>query len=467
MGKKQKQNGTKTPLSHETIYKIMQWLPIIVSGVFFAKNIGEKNVQAMIVIGACLLVFSVTLLIMKLRKVKIYTKELVLAVILPVLIFLISLYSGEAYSDDFPMFLAVIGLTGLYLEPKFTLIQIVEAVVMLVAMYLLHPEKAESQSQYIMCGVIFVLAASLFYQVIKRGRTYIEISEERATEAEKLLASIRAMGVELQQDFESSSAQIENSTQNLQTGSVAIAQGAGEVSDNCGAVHEKLQETEEQIVELNEEVKRFETALAENQRNIQAMSEQVKTVSGMIGESRIVFKTMEEQMNEIASVAKQINDISFNLTILSLNASVEAARAGEAGAGFVVVSNSMRELSENSDMFSEQVAEVVEQLLKRVETTAKRFAESQSAMEQSSKTMSELQNGFEHLTQQFEYLYGNIEQQNRNVSEIDSIFKHLNARVSDMHNSSLDNQNAVDGIVEAMNIYKENISRVVENTQNI
>lgn len=465
MGKKQR--GIKVPLSHETIFKIMQWLPILVSGVFFAKNVMENNLQAMIVIGACLLVFSAILLFMKVRKVKIYTKEFVLAIILPVLIFLISLYSGEAYSDDFPLFLAVVALTGLYLEPRFTLIQIVEAVVMLVVMYLLHPEKAESLSQYIMCGVIFALAASLFYQVIKRGRAYIEISEERAAEAEKLLASIRAMGVELQVDFENSSTQIDASTQNLQNGSLLIAQGAGEVSDSCNAVHDKIQETEAQIDELNEEVKKFENALVENRKNMEQMSLQVQAVGDIISESGNVFTTMEEQMAEIVSVAKQINDISFNLTILALNASVEAARAGEAGAGFSVVADSMRELSANSDMFSEQVAEVVEQLLKKVEKTTSRFADCKIAMEQSEGSMNELQSSFVKLTEQFEFLYGNIAKQNHNVSEIDSIFNSLNARVSDMHHSSKDNQDAVEAIIKAMDIYKENITSVVEKTQSI
>lgn len=462
MGKKEKRL-----LSHETIYKIMQWLPILVTGIFFVKNVVEKNLQAMLVIGICLCVFSAVLLFMKMRNVRIYIKELVLAVFLPILIFIISLYSGEAYSDDFPMFLAVIGMTGLYLEPKFTKIQIVESLAMLVVMYILHPEKAESLSQYIMCTVIFGLAAGLFYQVIKRGRSFIELGEERAKQAEMLLESIRSMGIELQQDFDNSSTQIDYSAQNLQSGSVVIAQGAGEMSESCDAVHDKIQETEEQIGALNDEVRKFELALAENKRNIEAMNEQVQSVSDIIKDSDAVFMTMQEQMNEIASVAKQINDISFNLTILSLNASVEAARAGEAGAGFVVVSNSMRELSENSDMFSEQVAEVVEQLLKRVANTAKRFEDSRVAMEQSEKTMRELRSSFEQLTEQFEYLYGNIEQQNRNVSEIDAIFNHLNARVSDMRSSSQDNQKAVDAIVEAMDIYKENITRVVKNTQNI
>ena len=415
MGKKQKE--TKKLLSHETIYKIMQWLPIIVSSLFFVKNLSAGNTAAMLAIGICLAVFVGVLVIVKVRKVGLYQREFALAIALPILVFMISLFSGASYSDDFSLFLAVIGMTGLYLEPKFTLVQIGLIDILLVIMYILHPEKAESLSQYILCVVVFVLAASLFYQVIKRGRAFIAIGEERAEESERLLESIRTMGAELQRDFEASSAKIELSTQGLQEGSVSITRGAGEVSDSCRIAHEKVKETEEQIEQLNEGVRQFEDALLENRENMEAMQEQVKSVGDIISESGAVFRTMEAQMREISGIAKQISDISFKLTILSLNASVEAARAGEAGSGFEVLASEMRELSENSTNFSGRVSDVVKELSLRVEQTSERVSGSEAALEQSEKTMAELVGSFQRLNQQFGLLYDNIEHQNENVSQ--------------------------------------------------
>lgn len=462
-----KQKDAKKMLSHETIYKIMQWLPVIVSGAFFAKNVSAGNTTAMIAIGICLAVFISVLIFVKIRKVGLYAKEYILAVALPVLVFGISLFSGASYSDDFSLFLAVIGMTGLYLEPKFTITQVLEIDIFLILMYIIHPEKAESRSQYILCAACFTLAALLFYQVIKRGRAFIQIAQVRAEESEKLLESIRTMGADLQRDFADSSAKIEISTQGLQEGSVSIAYGAGEVSDSCNMVHDKIKETEEQIGQLNEEVKQFEGALAENKNNMEAMNEQVNSVNGIIGESGAVFRKMEEQMHEIVGIAKQINDISFKLTILSLNASVEAAHAGEAGSGFEVLAAEMRDLSETSGNFSNQVTEVVKELSERVEKISERFTGSEEAMAESEKTMSNLADSFERLNQQFGLLYDNIERQNQNINKIDTIFDNLNQRVSDMHSSSLTNQAAVEDIVDAMAVYKENVGKIVENTQSI
>lgn len=462
-----KQKDTKKILSHESIYKIMQWLPVAVASLFFLKNIGSGDAVALATIGITLAVFVGILIFVKVRKVSLYVREFTLAIALPFLIFIISLNSGASYSDDFSLFLAVMALTGLYLEPQFTKIQIVLVDILLVIMYLVHPEKAGDTSQFILCVAVFNFAAILFQMVIKRGRAFIEIGQERATESEKLLTTVRNMGAELERDFAESSARIETSTQGLRAGSVSITQEAGEVSENCLTVRDKIKETEEEIGRLNGEVKQFENALDENRNNVKVMNEQVDAVSDIITQSGAVFRAMEERMNEVAKIAKQINDISFKLTILSLNASVEAARAGESGAGFQVLASEMRELSENSNDFSNQVAEVVAELLGSVEETSKRFTGSEEALVESEKTMDELVGSMDGLHQQFERLYDNIERQNANINQINYIFDDLNQKVADMHSNSLANQDAVEDIVNAMMTYRGSVDEIVKNTQSV
>lgn len=160
-------------------------------------------------------------------------------------------------------------------------------------------------SQYILCAACFTLAAFLYYQVILRGRAFIEISEEKAKESEVLLDSVRAMGAELQNDFEASSAKIEDGTKNLQKGSALIAHGAGQVSDSCQVVQDKIKETGEQISLLNDEVRQFEEGLTENRSNVSVMNQQISSVGELITESAEMFHAMEEQMNEIVGIAKK------------------------------------------------------------------------------------------------------------------------------------------------------------------
>ena len=457
----------KKPISYETIFRIMRGVTVGAASIFLILNLIKKNMLAVIIIAVCLVLFVGSHIAFKKNKVAAKKREFALSVSLCFLVFIISLFSGESYSDDFILHLAVIGMTGLYLEPKFTRVQIVVSDILFVIMYFIEPEKAGNPSQYILCWVCFTLAAALFYQTIERGRAFIEIGEDRAEQAEELLTSMRQMGVDLEHDFAESSVQIEDSTMGLEKGSTSIAHGARQMSDSCNEVHEKILATEQQIDALNKEVKVFEEALNENQTNMSLMNEQLQSVSGTIYEANAVFQEMQKQMAEIARVADELSTISFKVTLLSLNASIEAAHAGEAGAGFDVVASEMRELSSSSDMFSKQVSDVVLEMSERVEITAQQFEDSKEAIVQSETTMKELQESFDKLTKQFDTLYGNIEEQNHSVNQVDAIFGDLKGRVSEMHQYSVENQHAVQGIMEAMDIYKGNISRVIDNTKTV
>ncbi len=457
----------KKMLTHEQIYKIMKWLPVAVAAVFFIINATKGNTSAMLVIGLCLAVFIALPIVAVKCKLSMYNKELLQAIAMPIVVFLISLFSGASYSDDFCIHLAVIAMTGMFMEPKITLTQILISDVMLVLMYIIHPEKSGGLSQYLLCSACYVLASALFYQVVKRGRIFTEISEARARESEGLLHSIREMGAELQTDFEASSTLIENGTQGLQNGSESITREAEEVAERCSDVQSKIRESQDQLSQLNSEVRKFEEGLVVNKKNVTSMNEQVSSAGELIAESGMLFREMQQMTNEIVGIAKQISDISFKLTILSLNASVESAHAGAQGSGFEVIAMEMRELSETSGGFANQVADVVDVLRERVKMTSEKFGGSEEALTASRQTMKELVESFDKLNTQFEALYGNIEGQNYIVGEMDSIFEELSNKAEDMHSSSVENQKSVSSIAEAMDEYRVNIDKVVKNTQSI
>lgn len=455
----------KAPITQEMIFKFMFFITIAVSAIFLLKNLLGGAMAESIMIGTTVGVFGLVFFVLHLRKAKENTKQFMLAVSLMVLIFVIALNSGAYYSDDFIMFLAVMALTGLYLEPKYTIVQLILATIFLIVMYVINPGKADPLGQYIQCLGEFSLTGVLFIQTIKRGKAFIGIGEERAREAEELVESMKDMGEELDHDFAKSSARINNNTAELQRGSRSMVDSAINIQGSCDDVQDRIIISQQSITELNEQVTRFEIALRENQANIASMEQRLAAVATTVNEANEVFQMMEQKMGEVAEIADQLGDISFNTTILSLNASIEAARAGESGAGFEVVASEMRQLSNNSNVFSEQVSEVVKELEKEVGETARQFKDSTKALEESKASMTELQESFDRLTKQFDALYGNIATQNNNVNEVGTIFHDLRARVAEMQNYSADNQKSVGAIIDAMDLYKENIEKVIESTR--
>lgn len=467
----------KKPIKEEAIYKLMLVITFGVAGVFFLKNIISWDLGGLIAIGGCLLALGLALLIMKLIKLEQHKKQLSVCIMLMFVVFIISLFSGEFYSDDFPLYLAVIALSGVYLEPVVTIIQAVLVNVLLAVQYIIHPGKADPLSQFIMCMVLTTLTAVIFLQVIKRGRSFIQIGDDRNEEAEGLVASITKAGMELQENCETSakrvevlkdaSDKLEDRTRELKEGSNNIIDSAKDIANSFDGVHETVQSTGNQVSIMNTEVKRVEEALDANKKNMYEMGQQMNSVKKAVDEANEVFAKLQKQIQEISAVTDQLNSIATSTNMLALNASIEAARAGQSGAGFAVVASKVQELAVDSNRCSGQVVEVVTAMQSQIAMTTEQLAESTDAIDSSIGALDGLQNSFDDLTAQFEALYDNIEAQNVNVSKMDSEINQLENRINEMSAYTEENQAYVDEIANAVEMYKSHMQLVVNDTRQV
>ena len=467
----------KTPASPEQIFRIMMIMTFAAGGAFFCTNLAAKNTMGMLTIGICLTTFAIAVILMKKMNVRQERQQLILSLALVVLVFCISINSGSFYSDDFPLFLAVIALTGMYLQPMYSIYQGILATVFLLILYFVHPEKADPFSQYMMCLVIMDLTAFILYLLIKRGRAFIDISEIKAKEAKELVDAINSTGEKLQKNCAQSSeriggmqeinASLDGNVDELKKGSEEIMQGTKEVDSSCEEVHACIQVTGNQIDALNEEVKKVEVVLAENKTNIGEMDAQMEKVKREVADVNNVFAKLNEQMEQIAAVTEQLNSIANSTKMLALNASIEAARAGDQGKGFAVVASKVQDLALDSSKCSDQVDGIVAQMRGQIADTSKQIVESTAAIESSIRTLNELEKGFEGLIAQFASLYGNIEEQNSNIKNVDEIFAQLRDRVLGMAAYAEENQATVETIVGATLAYRDYVDKIVEDTQQI
>lgn len=468
------QKNEKQPMSQAAIYRLMLILVFGVSALFFLKNVISKDMVAIIVIGACLIVFAVAVFVLKKMKTVMVIRQTFVSMSIIGVVFIISLFSGKSFSDDFCLYLAVIGLAGMYFKPKLALLQLALAEVALILGAIIRPQKTGGIGQYILCMAMFTLAGLLIYLVIKRGRAYIAKSDQRAEEAERLIASIKIIGEEIHQNLEKSSEaydglntinmRLEQTAEGLRVGSESILTSTEEVVGVCDELREKIVITGEHINSLNQDVFHFESALSENHKNMEDMTTKMVYVKKSMQVTSQVFQRLEEQMEQITEVTNQLNKIASNTTMLALNASIEAARAGKMGEGFAVVASKVQELAVDSNKCSSQVAAVVKTIMNQLKDTTLEIEESEEAIQSSLDALADLESGCTQLTSGFASLYMNIGAQNDNVGAIDREFEQLKNKVSTMSTFSVVNQRSVESITDAIAAYKGNMEKIIDDS---
>ena len=87
-----------------------------------------------------------------------------------------------------------------------------------------------------------------------------------------------------------------------------------------------------------------------------------KTNSGIIEKLSSGVDTTQEMVARITQKTAELRSLQNRQNILALNASIEAARAGEKGAGFAVVAQEVRKLSEQSAQVNTEVEEIVKKI---------------------------------------------------------------------------------------------------------
>ena len=83
------------------------------------------------------------------------------------------------------------------------------------------------------------------------------------------------------------------------------------------------------------------------------------------------MKGISEASENTRKIVKVIDDMSFQINLLSLNANVEAARAGCHGRGFSVVADEVRNLALKSSAAVNEISGMVEDVLARIQQGVK------------------------------------------------------------------------------------------------
>lgn len=162
--------------------------------------------------------------------------------------------------------------------------------------------------------------------------------------------------------------------------SVEVREVQKEIDRVRTLIHSAVRELTASFEAMNEQAKVQETALS---RVVNKGGRDEAQATGVRQFARQTGQLMEKMVNVLTEVSSQslasvaqidamvkhfdaifdllgdVKTIADQTNLLALNAAIEAARAGEAGRGFAVVAEEVRNLSERSNNFNEQIRKLV------------------------------------------------------------------------------------------------------------
>lgn len=214
--------------------------------------------------------------------------------------------------------------------------------------------------------------------------------------------------------------QVSNAATQISQSSQMLAQGA---SEQASSIEETSASLEELASMANHNADNAQQASILSNEARQAAANGAAAMDGLM----TAMDGINQSSQEVAKVAKGIEEIAFQTNLLALNAAVEAARAGEAGRGFAVVAEEVRNLAQRAS--------------EHAKTTSSLITESRTRSKEGSRQAGEVNNELQQIFQGVEKVVGlvteisaaskeqaqGIEQINKAVNSMDQVVQQNSA----------------------------------------
>jgi len=243
--------------------------------------------------------------------------------------------------------------------------------------------------------------------------------------------------------------------------------------------------------ELLNTAEAMKSEVSEGKMNVSAMKKRAnnvketcqtkqKEMEDIILDKKAVLGAAIEESNrvkDITTLTADILSISSQTNLLALNASIEAARAGEEGRGFAVVADEIRQLADSSRETANRIQDISVVVVSAVENLMANANELLTIIDEKivndysefkkigevyyteAETMDDmldvftdnarnLKNASENISENIDDIGSNIEQCSTGILDAAESIETLVSLISDINNSSKENQENVDKLVE-------------------
>ena len=202
--------------------------------------------------------------------------------------------------------------------------------------------------------------------------------------------------------------QVSASAQTLAQGATEQASAVTEISTTIADISAGARETSNAAEEVGQYVNQAGAQLGVSIENVKELSASMDRIS--------------EESKQIGTIIATIENIAFQINILSLNAAVEAARAGAAGKGFAVVAEEISSLASKSDEAAKATKELIE-------SSAATIVEGGKAMNRVTEALGRTGELAGNVTVKMEQVVGEVEKQTLAMEQVATGVEQISAVV--------------------------------------
>jgi methyl-accepting chemotaxis protein len=198
---------------------------------------------------------------------------------------------------------------------------------------------------------------------------------------------------------------LRNLVEDITDSSTTLTASSGELRQTSGVLSRQaeqnaaaLEETSAALTDLSSRVRLIHEAITQASESAQTARSTAATSEAVATEATIAMDRIAQGSKEIGRAVDIINDISFQINLLALNAGVEAARAGDSGRGFAVVAAEVRKLAQDAGDSARQITKVITQSDRDVSDGVRTVAEARTSLQAIAQSVIAISENFDEVS---------------------------------------------------------------------